>query len=601
MTDAIFDILAESSLFAYIDLVVARGAGEPSEEAFTCLAYLSKCARLGHVVVRKEGLQITPDPAQIFAVVGEENNTALVDSTLFADVIKKITIGFDALPERGNEGVPSCFVRTGNSLYLHTNWVKEKMVKEHFLRLIDATPDLAVDKSVVDAQVREMVASGTLLEQQGKAVRIGCTKALTMILGGPGTGKTYTAGILIQVLLNSFAEERKNSFRVALTAPTGKAVSNLEASLAKSFFPKLQTEAITLATLHSLLGLRKDRMRGRYGPSSPLPFDLILVDETSMVDINVMSQLLASVCKGTRLILIGDENQLPPVEAGHLFNDLIEALDHSGKDKGTIVRLQWCMRSEQGGILSFAQAVRTGEIKQWLASYQKGDRSTQGVRLLEGPLDPMQQARWYELLRKKASSFYPTSYDEKKGGGYYLEKYRCFRILTPMRQGPFGVDAINRYLAQWMFAHRRRTTAFIAPIILTKNHHTLSLFNGETGLLVDEQGSKKGPYALFASKERAAPPRKFPLYLLPHYEYAYCMSVHKSQGSEFDSILLLLPRGSDLFGKEMLYTAATRAKNLLEIAAEPSVLNSTAHQTRKRISNVAIDVSMVLTGSTVDS
>ena len=164
-----------------------------------------------------------------------------------------------------------------------------------------------------------------------------------------------------------------------------------------------------------------------------------------------------------------------------------------------------------------------------------------------------------------------------------LEQFSRFRILTPMRNGPFGVDALNSIILQTMSGKTSLNGCFIAPIMVMQNDYRLGLFNGEMGLIVKERETE---FALFSSRDSGQKFRKIPVILMPRFEYVYCLSVHKSQGSEFDHVVLLLPDGTQSFGREALYTGVTRAKRRLEIWSSPQVLSQMMKQRSVRESGV---------------
>ncbi len=392
------------------------------------------------------------------------------------------------------EGKP--LYRHGLRLYLQKNWTFETDFIEHVQRLLRSS----VEKI-------EGVFTGDLNEAQESAARLALTCPLTILAGGPGTGKTHTAAQLALAFSGK---------KILVGAPTGKAAANLEV--------KLQGKA-RCGTLHALLGLRGGKDLQRSGPE--LEADLIVVDECSMIDAELFVHFLSRVKLGTRLILMGDPEQLPPVEAGSLFADLVE----TGAVPTTL--LTQCIRSERQEVLSLAAAIREQRVEEVLARCQQKYLGKDGLEQL---------------------------FEAVKG-----EDFSRFRILSSVRKGPWGVDAINA-----MFALRLRSANM--PIMITRNDYRLGLANGETGML-------KGDWAHFPGKEAIAKAA------LPPFEYAYALSVHKSQGSEYERVLFFLPPGSEVFGRELLYTGVTRARDSVELhASEETVRKTVAAGSRKRSS-----------------
>ncbi len=175
---------------------------------------------------------------------------------------------------------------------------------------------------------------------------------------------------------------------------------------------------------------------------------------------------------------------------------------------------------------------------------------------------------------------YPWKYDEQNPKEL-LEAFQRFRILTPLRKGPYGVETLNRTLVRHYLS--KTDQWFVAPIMLVNNDYRLELWNGEVGILVRRKSEhiQEGDFAIFPKRG------KVPALLLPKYEYAYCLSVHKSQGSEFDHVLLLMPEGSEVFGRELLYTAATRARKKLEVWGSDEVLEKTINTQSHRLSGIS--------------
>jgi exodeoxyribonuclease V alpha subunit len=283
---------------------------------------------------------------------------------------------------------------------------------------------------------------------------------------------------------------------------------------------------VQCGTLHALLGLRGSADLQKAGPD--LDAELILIDECSMLDAELFVHFLGRVRAGTRVVLMGDPDQLPPVEAGSLFADLVES------QAVPTTLLTQCHRSEREEVLNLAAAIRHQRAEEVVA------RSRQDL-LGSGSLERLFQA--------------------VKG-----EDFSQFRILSTVRKGPFGVDAINQFLAA-------RLRAPQIPIMITRNDYRLGLSNGETGML-------QGERAYFSDKEpiaRAA---------LPSFEYAYALSVHKSQGSEYKRVLFLLPPGSEVFGREVLYTGVTRARDNIELQASEETLRNTLKNGSRKLSSV---------------
>ncbi|MDN3509251.1 MAG: AAA family ATPase [Candidatus Neptunochlamydia sp.] len=378
----------------------------------------------------------------------------------------------------GEERFEGLVGRWGDLYYLQRNWVLEGEVVRNFVRLMR-------DVKWIDTEEK-----GSLNEGQYRAVQLGLSEGVTCLTGGPGTGKSYVIGEIVRSFGGS----------VCVCAPTGKAVSLLR--------EKLDCE---IGTLHGILGIKggKDLLFS----AKPLNYEMVIVDECSMIDVGLWAALLRNIKNGTRLILVGDHDQLPPVEAGTIFGELCRYMRE--KKKG-YVHLNECMRSDSNEILGMAEAVKNGAMIEY------------------GKLE-----RRLEDWKKEF----------KKGG---------FRILSCLRKGVFGVEAIN----ELMWGEEE------IPIMINRTDKRMGLSNGEMGVLLKKNEGHslgKDDIAVFGDRE-------FPAVLLPEFELAYCLSVHKSQGSEFERVVLLVPKGSEIFGREILYTGITRAKEAIEVLADEGVV-----------------------------
>ena len=310
-----------------------------------------------------------------------------------------------------------------------------------------------------------------------------------------------------------------------LAAPTGKATSHLK--------DKFSSAEVEVSTLHSALKIKRkeDLYQSHY-----LFKDLIIVDECSMIDLHLWKALLSSIQEGSRVIFMGDHDQLPPVETGMVFEELIKVLPCS--------HLKKCMRTERKELLDLAQAIKENK-----------------ERSLEECLSrKSDEVRYFEY--EKEEDFFSL-------GEEVLEQVLTRGskiILSPILQGPWGVETINERLYNFSLEEARGRATLEIPIMITKTDYNQELYNGDRGVLIKHLESQSKDYALFESKEE-----KLPAAFLPPYQYAYALSVHKSQGSEYEEVLLLLPEGSQHFGKEGVYTGITRAKKKIMIVAKKGV------------------------------
>lgn len=499
---------------ASIDVALAEMLLKPypeaKEEVASFLCYLSLATRQGHLCIHVAD-KLSPEPGSLNC---DENLTALVRK------------GAELLPVPLLEGP---LRRNGARYYFERYWTGEQKCLQLFNHCLQAKPSLEAPQ-IADGAAR-LLEAGELLAEQAEAIFTATQSSVTLLSGGPGTGKTYTIAHLVRLFLSSLP-----SCTVALAAPTGKAAMHLGKSLK---FPQVKAD-----TLHAWLGIGS-----RKAPD--LSADLIIVDESSMIDITMMNKLLSAIKPGARLILSGDRHQLAPIGSGSLFADLTQYAPEN------TVELKKCLRTELASIVHFASAVRQGDTQE-------------AIRQLSQAQDGLAYHPQTENLdMEEVVARFAPHHDSPE---QLLEQYKSFRLLSPLRKGSFGVDEINRQ-CQSLAAKKRHS---LAPIIITKTNRRMGLFNGEIGVMSED-------YAFFHGEGGV---RRISKLLLPPFEYAYCLSVYKSQGSEFDEVWIVLPDGSQYFGREVLYTAATRARRQVQLWSMPEVLSQTIERKAVRLSGI---------------
>jgi exodeoxyribonuclease V alpha subunit len=583
----ILDRFLEYRRITYIDYELTcrllRQFPSATQEIALFLCHLVIASKKGHICIQVSKGVINPSVEQIWY---DEEGTPLPNEEAY--VLRDMLFqGSEKIPQQLvsdleselNPSKPIC--KNGSHYYLQRMWIYETLFLNSLTKHAKLEPSLVLDHNSIGKTLLNLTKERLLLAKQAQAVASGCIHTLTLITGGPGTGKTYTAGHLIRVFWSHLSDDQKRRCQIYLSAPTGKAASNLSQSLRKTVssiegFPTFQAK-----TLHALLGLgqlkySQDHVR--------LAADLLIVDESSMIDIKTMAALFSSLKPGSRLIMLGDKNQLPAVEAGSIFADLVDLGSKPSFDIPCI-SLKECMRVESKSLIEFAHSVNQGDIKQVRESLSYPTPS--GVSRLEFSEEKKEaQGQLVNYVAPLYPSIVPLSHKPDE----LLTQFEGIRLLSPLRKGLFGVETLNQKIWQKIVEGAPTKGCLAIPIMISVNDYRLELFNGETGVFIRKlpiQSLCIEDYALFPSREDGKSTRRIAAALLPKHELAYCISIHKSQGSEFDRVVLVMPEGSEFFGREVFYTAATRSRKLLEIYSSDPVIQKTVEQKGIRLSGIA--------------
>lgn len=587
--------LLDKGFITYIDYALAESLlqeyPEANESVAALLCYLSQASRMGHLCVKITQNTMTP-PIDILwrralmkeGVGHNDKDTAQLIKTYEAMILNAPkSLPNDLVYIEGSDmDLEKALCRWNDYFYFQKYWSYEISFVEHLRRIRQAAPHFQPNPALLDEEIENLLKNKRVLPEQADAIRKGCLNNFSILCGGPGTGKTYTAGIMIDTFLKTLPDGQRHKCRIALAAPTGKAAANLQKSLMRSCKMGDEIKISAAQTLHSLLGIGK---QGAINSSATIQADLILIDESSMIDAQMIAKLFAAIRSGTKLIMLGDPHQLPPVESGLFFGDLVDL--KKGPLEGQVSTLTKCLRAELEAIVNTAEAVKKGDWLQFKHLLKdEASKTTVSCDLYE------EGCSSYEIQKNLLAKALPHIPFHHKSGTTHeelLEIFNHFKILTPLRKGPFGVDTLNALIKEAIGKKLPKGTPLIAPILIVSNDYRLELFNGETGVLIKQDAKDeklgKGDIVLFPGRNlEEESVRILPALLLPKFEYAYAMSVYKSQGSEFDHVVIFLPDGSSLLGRDVLYTGATRAKKRLEIVSTETTLKTTIEQHTKRFS-----------------
>jgi exodeoxyribonuclease V alpha subunit len=500
-------------------------------------------------------------------------------------------------------------VLDGERLYLRRYWRDESLVAASVrARALAARP---VDSGAVRRWLDILFASARQDEApdwQKLACAVALRGSVAIVTGGPGTGKTYTVARLL-ALLFAMAGADAGRQRIALAAPTGKAAARLKQSIDKALgelaervgaalpLRELTARMGAARTLHSLLGARPDTRAFAHHRGNPLEVDVLIVDEASMVHLEMMASLLDALPPSATLILLGDKDQLASVEAGAVLGDLCHDAQAGGYSAATCEYVQ-AASGEQvpaeftgaGGALAQQTVMLRhsrrfgGPIGQLALAVNAGDVArAEGV--LRGGAD---EVRWIEhahqhhVVQLAGDGYRPylELLAQAPAAGHdawvraVLQRFEAFRILCAVREGEWGVEGLNQAIAQRLEAAglvRRAGEWYVGrPVMVTRNDYGTGVFNGDIGLTLadpDRPGSLR-VYFLEGDQVRSVLATR-----LRHVETAFAMTVHKSQGSEFRHTVLVLPQDrGGILARELVYTGITRASAQFTLVSPTSAV-----------------------------
>jgi exodeoxyribonuclease V alpha subunit len=487
----------------------------------------------------------------------------------------------------GRPGDQRPLIATGETVATHRLHSCETRLAA-FVAARRASPAVPFIETALDQVARSPIA---LSDEQRAAVAYAASRALAVVSGGPGTGKTAICAALCRALVRSGVAPSA----IRLAAPTGKAAQRLGASVraalagvdddADDADRRLAAELPEARTLHRLLGYQPDSGRFRHHAGAPLRAEVVIVDEASMVDLVLMESLARALAPGTRLVLFGDADQLPSVEAGAVLRDLAT---------GGACRLTRSYRMDEKdpagrAILEAARAVRSGAALPWPAP-----DPAPAARLVDDWFEAHIAAdgRWAALARAVSHLG-----DDGVGGraGEIAELTRLLessRMLSVTRRLRRGTEALNRLF------HRRAAGALGAldaarfdflpgePVVVRENDHARGLYNGDCGLVAAAGRGAGAQRVVFGGQDGSW--RVFPLAALrPRLELAYALTVHQSQGSEYDHVALVLPDADiPLATRELVYTALTRARRSIALYGSAEVLRAAVARSAERFSGL---------------
>ncbi len=499
----------------------------------------------------------------------------------------------------GRPGDLAPLILEGERLYLHRLWQFEQLVLAA-IRTRLASPPVLDEARLAGGLARLFPTSGSDVDWQKLASALAVSQRFAVISGGPGTGKTTTVVKVLALLLEQYPH-----MHIRLAAPTGKAAARMvdairqrKVDIADELRARIPDQA---TTLHRLLGFNGRRFI--HHRRNPLVLDCLVVDEASMIDLPMMARLLAALPDDARIILLGDRDQLASVEAGNVLGDITghgQAICYSTAQVQSLAALTGTPAealpasdtappvADAIGLLrtSYRFDARSG-IGQLARRVNEGEGEA-ALALLHD--DPSAQLVWHENTEKSISSDalewavqqYVT-YLRCDEIGAALDAFEQIRVLCALRSGPFGVNEANRIIGE-----RLRARGLIEageeyhgkPVMVTVNDYEVELYNGDIGLLWQDARGELCAWFRVADGQL----RDIPLRSLTEHVPAWGLTVHKSQGSEFERVLLVLPyeAANPLLSRELIYTGITRARSQLHISASvPALLQGCRERVRR--------------------
>ncbi|RVW06005.1 exodeoxyribonuclease V subunit alpha [Rhodococcus spongiicola] len=565
----------------HVALRLATLGGETREPVHLATALAVRAVRLGSVCldlnrIREVHVDERPDgPAVDPATLPWPDDSAVTEALQSSPLV----VGGDKGPLRPLRLVD-------NQLYLDRYYRQEQTVR----RILDAraTGHPAVDEGLLLAGLDELFRDhqdpsrpSAAPDRQRIAAAVAAAHWTSVIAGGPGTGKTHTVARVLALL-----ERQHPGLRIGLAAPTGKAAARLEESVNEQVGVVGLQSQLSAMTLHRMLGWQRGTSRFRYNETNHLPYDVIVVDETSMVSLTMMCRLLEAVRPEARLILVGDPDQLASVDAGAVLADLV-ARPAAGAENPMLAKVVGADLSATDDPAEAAlSAAERDRLRKGMIRLSRGRRFGGQIAQLAIAVRDSDPDRVLDILRSGAPDVSFVDIEDVAGvradvvststevtaaalAGDAVGALRAsekHRLLCAHRDGPFGASWWARNAMDWIgeaAGSRLDPDRWYAgqPLLVTANDHETRIYNGDTGVVVSG-----GDGELIAAFARGKEPYLLRLGHLALVQTVYAMTIHRSQGSQYHRVSVILPdAGSSLLTRELLYTAITRARTHVRI------------------------------------
>lgn len=603
----LFDQGCLSSLDYHLAQTLGRIAGENDPLVHLGAAVACKATTMGHVCA---------DLKSVVSRAPRDNKGEPIAGASWPDIEEWLQALHQSSLVGDGTTISPIVLENDRRLYLGKYWDLQQRLVAAVKARVEQPESMVIDEELLKQGIEKWFGpAGDETDWQKVAAVPALLKNFSVISGGPGTGKTTTVVNIIALLLEQ-ARKEDSDLLIDLLAPTGKAAARLEESVRsarekrKDLGELFGDTPCKASTIHRRLGF------GRHRPGSflhdrenPIGSDVIIVDEASMIDLALMTRLLEAVPPGSKLILLGDEHQLASVEAGAILGDICNSGEECGwspsfskKIKSLtgeplagpaneresaladcIVELKKSHRfAENSGIANISRLVRDGDAAGAVKCIGEGHHKDLSLHTITN------EKELYEAAREPVLEGY-RAYLEKTDPKERLEALNTFRILCAHRHGPHGIGKLNQLVEMTLegegLIERTGNWYHGRPIMITQNDYQLELFNGDIGLITSDAENGETLRAQFPNSEGGI--RSFSPARLPAHETVYATTIHKSQGSEFDRVLIVLPNSpSALLSRELLYTAITRAKEEVILFSEEKIITSAIEKKIDRASGL---------------
>ena len=598
---------------------LGRIGGDQHRDVLLAIALALRAPRYGHVCVEldrvAERVAVEPQPT----TGGAPDAMPATDELPWPSPVEwQSTLEASALVRGGQAGETPLVLEAGR-LYLDRYWRYERDLADALVARAQQRTE-GVDPAALRDWLDQLFGEPEGLDRQRLAAALAALRRLTVIAGGPGTGKTYTVTRVLALLYTQALDRHPDRpLRAALAAPTGKAAARLQDSLREGLATLTLDPAVRDAlertpafTLHRLLGTRRDvASRFRHSADDPLPHDVVIVDEASMVSLPLMAKLVDAVRDDARPVLLGDRDQLASVEAGAAFGDIcgpegsrpalrlspaaveelreivggdlaahVEPADEPGV-WDAIVRLDRFRRFEaESPLAAVATAIQREDADPGgtltLLREAPTPQDATGVRLLDPDVDASAPRDAEDTALAAYARYAELALATGPDPGEVLEALNGLRVLCALRRGPQGAWAWNAELearlAREVAGFRTDQRWYVGrPVLVTENDYGVRLYNGDVGVILADPEHADRRLAVFPAPDGSlrwiSPAR------LPACETTFAMTIHKSQGSQFDHALVVLPeQSSPVLTRELVYTAVTRATRRTTLLARERTL-----------------------------